>query len=77
MNSVERILYYCSTVPQETTPNHPPPPPTWPEFGSVVCCFHSKFIMLNLIKYITGNQGFSSSVQRRFRPCIAWSKLFH
>eukprot|EP00026_Physarum_polycephalum_P008133 Phypoly_transcript_08211.p1 GENE.Phypoly_transcript_08211~~Phypoly_transcript_08211.p1 ORF type:complete len:494 (+),score=50.90 Phypoly_transcript_08211:78-1484(+) len=37
MNSVERILHYCSSVPQETTVSSlPPPPDSWPASGTVV-----------------------------------------
>ena len=48
MNSVERILHYCSTVPQETTSDLCPPPSTWPETGSIVCTCYTT-ILLSLI----------------------------
>jgi len=36
MNAVERILHYCRTTPQESTPaDYPVPPATWPEAGAV------------------------------------------
>jgi hypothetical protein len=37
MNSVERILHYCATIPQEATPNPTAVSESWPENGSLVC----------------------------------------
>ena len=37
MNSVERILHYCATIPQENTPCPITPSENWPEHGTLVC----------------------------------------
>ncbi len=68
MNSVERVMHYCTAIPQEPSAESIVVSPSWPEYGSIVCTLVSFSRYLFPYSPIhSGRPRFGNSVPTRIR----------